>query len=48
MGGPAYGWVPKDGSAMGGLKAIVGGCVGCGGSMVGCVFCFCFFLFWWL
>ena len=27
---------------VGGLAVVVGGCVGCGGSVVGCVFCFCF------
>ena len=26
---------------VGGLAVVVGGCVGCGGSVVGCVFCFC-------
>ena len=27
---------------VGGLASAVGGCVGCSGSVVGCVFCFCF------
>ena len=26
VGGPAYEWVPKDGSAVGGLAMAVGGC----------------------
>ena len=43
VGGPACEWVLKDGSAVGGLVAVVGGCVGCGGSVGGGSF-----LFWWL
>ena len=31
VGGPAYEWVPKDGSTVSGLTTIVGGCGGCGG-----------------
>ena len=30
---------------VGGLAVAVGGCVGCGGSVVGCVFCFLFLYF---
>ena len=45
----ACGWVPKDGLVVGGLATAMGGCVGCSGLVVGCVFCFFFFfLFWWL
>ena len=35
VGGPACEWVPKDGSAVGGLATAMGGCVGCGGSVGG-------------
>ena len=35
VGGPAYEWVPKDGSTVSGLTTIVGGCGGCGGSVGG-------------
>ena len=47
VGGPACEWVPKDGSAVGELAVVVGGYVGCGGSMGGngCV-CVCVFLFY--
>ena len=45
VGEPACEWVSKDGSAVGGLVAAMGGCVGCGGSMGGGS---CVFLFWWL
>ena len=41
----ACGWVPKDGLVVGGLATAMGGCVGCSGLVVGCVFVF---LFWWL
>ena len=39
VGGSACGWV------VGRLAMVVGGCVGCGGSVVGCVFFFFFFFF---
>ena len=41
----ACGWVPKDGLVVGGLATTMGGCVGCSGSVVGCVFCFLFFFY---
>ena len=37
------GWV--DNGWVGGLAVAMGGCVGCGGSVVGCVFCFLFLYF---
>ena len=37
------GWV--DNGWVGGLAVAMGGCVGCGGSVVGCVFCFLFFFY---
>ena len=45
VGGLACGWVPKDGLVVGGLATTMGGCVGCSGSVVGCVFCFLFFFY---
>ena len=46
VGEPACEWVSKDGSAVGGLVAAMGGCVGCSGSVGGggCV-CVSFFFF---
>ena len=35
VGGLTCEWVPKDGSAVGGLAVTVGGCVGCAGSVGG-------------
>ena len=53
VGGPACEWVSKDGSAVGGLVAAMGGCVGCGGSVGGGGCCCCWFFFflrwcWWM
>ena len=54
VGGPACEWVLKDRSAVGGLAVIMGGCVGCGGSVGGggCCCCWFFFFFlrccWWM
>ena len=44
VGGPAYGWVPKDGSTMGGWVGWRWQWVG-GWDVVGCVFCFLFLYF---
>ena len=45
VGGPACEWVLKDRSAVGGLAVIMGGCVGCGGSVGGGGCCCCWFFF---
>ena len=47
VGGLACEWVLKDGSMVGGLAAVVGGCGGCGGPMGGggCVLILEFFFF---
>ena len=34
----------RVGGWVGGLAVTVGGCVGCGRSVMGCFFCFCFFV----
>ena len=48
VGGPACEWVLKDRSAVGGLAVIMGGCVGCGGSVGGGGCCCCWFFFFFL
>ena len=48
VGGPACEWVPKYGLSVGGLAVIMGGCVGCGGSVGGGGCCCCWFFFFFL